>query len=104
MSDSPSIAPSTAAAVGSPMSAQQVLDREFLEIRARILKIAASLDRIERSAEPPADPARMALIRAGLELLLKDSPERAKNVQLLFSLPYQPDWPTMLGVPVAQKD
>ena len=103
MSAPPPAAPSTVAPVGSPMSAHQVLDREFLEIRARILKIAASLDRIDRSALPPADPARMALIREGLELLLKDSPDRAKNVQLLFSLPYSPDWPAALGVPVGKK-
>jgi hypothetical protein len=45
----------------------------------------------------------MALIREGLELLLKDSPDRAKNVQLLFSLPYSPDWPEALGVPVGKK-
>jgi len=103
MSAPPPAAPSTVAPVGSPMSAHQVLDREFLEIRARILKIAASLDRIDRSASPAADPARMALIREGLELLLKDSPDRAKNVQLLFSLPYSPDWPEALGVPVGKK-
>lgn len=103
MSAPPPIAPSPVSPVGSPMSAQQVLDRDFLEIRARILKIAASLDRIERSDSPSADPARMALIRAGLELLLKDSAGRAKNVQLLFSLPYSPDWPVALGVPVGKK-
>jgi len=98
----PTVSPPDAP-VGSPMSAEQVLDREFLEIRARILKIAASLDRIDRSDAPPADPDRMALIRQGLEWLLKDSPDRAKNVQLLFSLPYRPDWPDTLGVPMAKK-
>ena len=30
------------------MNSKQILDREFLEIRAKILEVAAALDRIER--------------------------------------------------------
>ena len=89
--------------VGSPMTAQQILDREFLEVRARILKIAATLDRIDRSSAPPADADRTELIRQGLHLLLSDAPDRARQVQLLFSLPYRTDWPQQLGVPLEKK-
>lgn len=89
--------------VGSPMSAQQILDREFLEVRARIVKIAATLDRIDRSSAPNADAERMELIRQGLLILLGDAPDRARQVQMLFSLPYQTDWPHRLGVPLENK-
>ncbi len=89
--------------VGSPMPAQQVLDREFLEVRARILKIAATLDRIDRSPTPPADAERMDLIRQGLQILLSNAPDRARQVQMLFSLPYRTDWPQQLGVPLENR-
>ncbi|MDP1559926.1 MAG: hypothetical protein Q8M16_00840 [Pirellulaceae bacterium] len=89
--------------VGSPMTAQQILDREFLEVRARIVKIAATLDRIDRSAAPTADAERMELIRQGLLLLLGNAPDRARQVQMLFSLPYQTDWPQRLGVPLENR-
>lgn len=89
--------------VGSPMSAQQVLDREFLEVRARILKIAATLDRIDRSATPAADTQRLEQIRQGLHILLGDAPDRARQVQMLFSLPYRDHWPQELGVPLENR-
>jgi hypothetical protein len=85
------------------MPAQQVLEREFLEMRARILKLAASLDRIQRSPTPEADSARMDQLRQGVEILLSDSPDRAQRVQMLFSLPYNPAWPADLDVPVGKK-
>ncbi len=34
--------------------AQEVFDRDFLETRARILEVAASLDRLDRARTPPA--------------------------------------------------
>ena len=84
-----------------------VLDREFLQIRTRLLDLAAALDRLERSdAQASADP-RMALIREGLRLLSdsaaspKDPSARAAKaaaMQLLFSLPYDDDWRKHLGV------
>jgi len=89
--------------VGSPLSAHQVLEREFLEMRARILKLAASLDRIQRSSSPEADTARMGQLRDGVSILLSDSPDRARQVQMLFSLPYNPAWPADLNVPVVKK-
>ena len=36
--------------MATPLDAQQVLDREFLEIRGKILEIASSLDRLQRAA------------------------------------------------------
>ncbi len=69
-------------------SASEMLDSEFLGMRCRLIDLAASLDRIDRSdGAPPADP-RMAQIRRGLEILAGDAPDRAVRVQLEFSLPY----------------
>ena len=78
--------------MSSPMTAADVLDREYLEMRAKILELAASLDRLDRSDGSVQDDPRRQLLRQGMELLLEASPERAEQVQLLFSRPYEDDW------------
>ena len=76
------------------MNASQVLEREFLEVRARILEIAASLDRMDRAdGDVSLDPNRQLLGR-GVDLLLSEKPDRAEQVQLLFSREYHDDWQT----------
>jgi hypothetical protein len=72
-----------------------VLDRDFLEIRARILDLAASLDRLDRAAEPPGThhpDRRLAQIRLALEALSIPEPTRAETIQRIFSLDYDPHW------------
>ena len=80
--------------------ALQILDRDFFELRAKILEIAAGLDRIDRApvhhGEHP-DP-RLGHIRQALEVLLKPGPDRAETIQLIFSLEYDPAWRRNLGV------
>ena len=62
-------------------TASETLDGEFLGMRCRLIELAASLDRIDRSdGAPPADP-RMAQIRRSLEILAGDAPDRATRVQ-----------------------
>lgn len=79
--------------MSSPQTARQILDRHYLEIRSKILDLAASLDRIERPADGSvADDPRVAKIRAGLELLLTPGTDRAERVQMLFSDAYIADW------------
>lgn len=87
------------------MNAAELLDRHYLEIRARLLEIAATLDRIDRSEGSVGDDPRMAQLREGIELLMSasggdasDSASRAERIQHLFSLPYHPDWRTTMGV------
>jgi len=75
-----------------PMAAPDVLEREFLGIRARLLEVAASLDRIDRAEGNTADDRRLALIRQALEVLLSPAGDRAEQVQLLFSRGYDDDW------------
>ena len=74
------------------MNAQQILDREFLEIRAKILEIAASLDRIDRADGSVQDSAERKLVAQGIDILSSDSVDRAEQVQMLFSRQYQADW------------
>lgn len=78
--------------------ARQVFDRDFLEIRARILELAASLDRLDRApGRPGINPdRRLAEVRQALETLLVPEPGRAETVQHIFSREYDPDWMTSL--------
>jgi hypothetical protein len=77
---------------------QQVLEADFLALRARILEVAAGLDRFDRaSGDWPNDPRRNRLDEA-IRLLLADEPDRAEHVQLLFSRAYDEAWRDQLGV------
>jgi len=76
------------------MNAKQQLEREFLEIRARILELAACMDRLDRADgadELASDPSYQRLIQ-GLKIVIDQTPDRAERVQLLFSREYDPDW------------
>jgi hypothetical protein len=75
-----------------PLAAPEVLDREYLEVRARLLQVAATLDRIDRAEGTVAADPRLGKIRAGLEVLLDGADRRAERIQLLFSLPYDEHW------------
>ncbi|MCE9553666.1 MAG: hypothetical protein K8T91_09885 [Planctomycetes bacterium] len=76
-----------------------VIDREFLEIRAGILQVAAALDRIDRAAGPVSEDPRLVQLRVGLELLLCEGDDRAERVELAFSRPFDEAWRTTLKVP-----
>lgn len=72
-----------------PIPAADVLDREFLGIRCRLIDLAAALDRIDRAEGAPAGDPRWSQIRRSLEILGGSAPNRAEQVQLAFSLPYE---------------
>ena len=74
------------------MNSNEILDREYLEIRAKILQLAASFDRLDRSDGDVNDDSRMQTIRTGLEILAAMEDGRAKQVQMLFSREYQENW------------
>lgn len=77
----------------TPLPAAQVLDQYFLEARARLLDLAAILDRIHRGAgADQLDDVRIKRIDAALELLRKKPPNRAELVQELFSQTYDANW------------
>lgn len=76
-----------------PLSAPALLNRDFLEVRAKILELAACLDRFERADGVLDEDPRVARIRQGLQMLLStDGPTRAERVQMIFSLPYEDGW------------
>ncbi len=70
----------------------QHLAREFLPIRAKILEIAAALDRIQRVAVEDVDDPRWQQLQEGLRLLLEVDNKRTEQVQLLFSRAYDERW------------
>ncbi len=75
-----------------PLDAPEVLDREFLEIRARVLQIAASLDRLARAEGNVSGDKRLEQLAAALEILAGGGQDRAEKIQLVFSRPYDPQW------------
>jgi hypothetical protein len=75
-----------------PLDAPEVLNREFLEIRARLLQIAASLDRLDRSSGSVEDDERLAMIGQALAILSGPNALRAEQIQLVFSRPYAANW------------
>ena len=81
-----------------PMPAPQLLNRDFLEIRAKILEIASALDRLDRGDGNVDDDPRMKLVLGGLNILIDDEPNRAERMQLLFSQPYEDGWRKRLGI------
>lgn len=80
----------SAAPLRVPIDRVAVIDRYFLEHRAKLLDIAAFLDRVERAAPRASNDGQdfrhAALLRA-IALLLDGKPERARRVLESFSDP-----------------
>jgi hypothetical protein len=78
----------------TPLPANKALDSYFLDARARLLDLAAILDRIGRGsgAADAGTDSRLARIRQALEVLADESGGRAERVQKIFSLDYDPTW------------
>jgi hypothetical protein len=74
------------------MDAKQILDREFLDIRSRILDVASSLDRIQRADVDVSEDPRMIQLTDALQIALSDEMHRAEKIQLLFSRQYDENW------------
>lgn len=77
---------------------RDVLDQEYLVARAKILELAAILDRLDRANGAAAEDSRYGLLRQGMELLQQPEDGRAERVQLHFSRPYQATWRQDFGV------
>ena len=73
-------------------TAAQILDREFLTIRGKLLEVAAAVDRVERGQGSTAGDPRLEKIGETLAILGKEGGNRAEQLQLIFSLPYDPGW------------
>ena len=68
-----------------PLTKRAVVDRYFLEHRAKVLDIAAFLDRIDRAQGEGADDYRRAALEACCAILTDGKPERARRVLELLS-------------------
>ncbi|EMI42370.1 hypothetical protein [Rhodopirellula sp. SWK7] len=84
-------------------SAETILDESYLETRAKLLEVAAILDRIDRAngegGRLPGDAAkRREQLTQAISILLTDSADRAEQIQQLFSREYDPDWRATFGL------
>jgi len=80
------------------LSAPEVLNREFLEIRCKILDLAAAFDRLDRADGSVTDDPRVARLREALSIVLEQTADRAEQVQMVFSRTYDDDWQQNLKV------
>lgn len=77
----------------NPLDAPDVLDRVFLDLRARLLEAAAMLDRLERAEGSVESDPRVLKIRQALAALHeRPAGDLAEHLQLLFSIPYDENW------------
>jgi hypothetical protein len=89
---------------GTVAQARQIFDESFLSIRAKLIEVAAMLDRIDRATESVdsaaanadvSDDPRRARVEEAIDSLLRGNAapgERAATLQRLFSRPYDPQW------------
>ena len=74
-------------ALGSPKSAEQLLDMYFLDVRSALLETAAAFDRIERAeggAEIFKDP-RLRNLKEACDIIKDGTGNRAEKFLTLFS-------------------
>jgi hypothetical protein len=84
--------------MSAPLTAPEVLNREFLEIRCKILELAAAFDRLERADGTIAGDPRLDRLHEALAAVQSESPDRAEQVQLIFSREYDDGWQETLKV------
>jgi hypothetical protein len=80
--------------MADPRTTTAVFDQEFLPIRAKLLEVAAALDRLGRAegAGGAANDPRCEKIRDAISTLLQSHDDRAEQLQLIFSRPYDDEW------------
>jgi hypothetical protein len=80
--------------------ATEVLDRDFLEARCKILELAATLDRIDRAPTRHGEhpDSRLGQLRQAIDALVEPGPGRAETIQRVFSLDYDPSWRKNMNV------
>jgi hypothetical protein len=75
-----------------PLSAPDLLEREFLILRAKLLELGAGLDRLERATGDVSRDPRYVNLQKALTELQQAGSDRAERLQLLFSLPFDENW------------
>jgi hypothetical protein len=84
--------------MSSQRTASQVFDQELLPIRAKLLEVAAALDRIDRAKGSTSGDQRRTQVQAAIQILLRPEDDRAEQIQLIFSRPYEDDWQEQFGI------
>lgn len=83
----------------SGLTSAETFDREFLPARAKLLELAATLDRIDRAGGAEGDP-RLSKIHEALQTLLEtNTADRAEQLQQIFSLTYDDAWRSNFDLP-----
>ena len=69
-----------------PQTREQVINLYFMEHRAKLLDVAAFLDRLDRAA-PTSDQVdfRESALKDGIRMLIDGQPQRAKRVLEILS-------------------
>jgi hypothetical protein len=67
-------------------------------MRAKLLELAATFDRLDRGSDAVDGDPRMQKIRLSLEILLRQDSDRAEQIQLLLSREYDQDWSSRFGL------
>ena len=73
-------------------TAPQILDREYLAIRSRLIDVASALDRLARGEGNVENDPRWKQIERALAGLQQPGDDRAEELQLIFSRPYDDGW------------
>jgi hypothetical protein len=81
-----------------PLDAAELLNNEFLEIRALLLQVAAALDRLDRATGDVSRDKRRADLDQAIRVLLEAGTGRAEQLQRVFSLAYDQDWKKTFGL------
>ena len=84
--------------MGNGRVAAEIFDQELLPIRAKLLEVAASLDRIDRANGTVGNDPRRTQVQAAIQVLLRPEDDRAEQIQLIFSRQDADDWREKLGV------
>jgi len=81
------------------MDASSLLAKEFLDMRCRLIDLAASLDRIGRApgGEVLQNDTRINQLLHAARLLADGKPDRAQRMQMLFSDSFNSTWRNELG-------
>ncbi len=84
-------------------NADAVIAESFLPNRAKLLEIAACLDRVDRFVAEGDDLSadsqyKQTLLREATEILLSDEGNRAAKLQHLFSREYEANWREQFGL------
>jgi hypothetical protein len=77
-----------------------IFSESFLEMRAKLLEVAATLDRIDR-AESKLSSDQQALRRKidqAIEICASHGGDRAQKLQHLFSREFDPNWRSEMNV------